>query len=105
MKLSNTYQKLRENWFSWTLSIQGTDDELDEIKYVTYLLHETFPNRRLVSTDRQNNFAETVEGWGEFLLFADVVLKSGETKHAELWLDLGLAKTIEQKQRHTGSFH
>ena len=104
MKVVNEYKKLRDNWYSWTVSIQGTDQELAQIKYVTYLLHETFLNRRIVSTSAANKFARTVEGWGEFLLRAEATMKSGETKQAELWLDLGVDHTNDKKRRYTGDF-
>lgn len=104
MRLVNTYEKLRDNWYSWTVSIQGTNQELNQIKYVTYLLHETFPNRRIVSTNAKDNFARTIQGWGEFLLRAEAVMKNGETKHAELWLDLGFDHTRDRKSTYTGVF-
>ncbi len=102
MKVVNTYKKLRDNWYSWTVSIEGTPQELKEIKYVTYLLHESFPNRRIVSTSAANNFARTIQGWGEFLIRAEVTMKSGEVKHAELWLDIGFEHTRERKKNYTG---
>lgn len=104
MKVVNTYKKLRDDWYSWTVSVQGTDQELSGIKYVTYLLHETFPNRRIVSTNATNNFARTNDGWGEFLLRAEVTMKNGEIKHTELWLDLGFEDTKERKKEYTGDF-
>ena len=104
MKVANTYKKLRDNWYSWTVSIQGTDEELRKIKYVTYLLHETFPNRRMVSTNAANNFARTNEGWGEFLLRAEVRMKNREIKHAELWLNLGFEHTKDRKKKYAGDF-
>jgi transcription initiation factor IIF auxiliary subunit len=104
MKLVNTYEKMREDWYSWTISLQGSDDELSQIRYVTYLLHESFANRRIVSKDALNNFARTLNGWGEFLLQAEVIMKSGEKKTAELWLDLGFDHTKHEKERHTGVF-
>lgn len=104
MKVVNTYKELRDNWYSWTVSIKGPDQELDQIKYVTYQLHETFANRRIVSTNASNNFARTMEGWGEFLLRAEVTMKSGEIKHAQLWLDFGFEHTKKEKQQYTGDF-
>ena len=104
MKVVNTYEELQENWYSWTVSIQGTDQELSQIKYVTYLLHESFPSSEIVGTDAKNNFARTLAGWGEFLLRAEAVMKSGEIKSAELWLDLGFEHTKERKKKYTGDF-
>jgi transcription initiation factor IIF auxiliary subunit len=104
MRAVNKYTKIRDDWYSWTVYIQGTDEELNQIKYVTYLLHESFPNRRIVSKDLANNFARKTSGWGEFLLRAEAMMKSEETKHAELWLDLGFDHTKDRKQQYTGDF-
>lgn len=104
MKVVNTYKKLREKWYSWTIKIEGTDDELSQIKYVTYRLHESFPTRIIVSKNASNNFERTLQGWGEFLLKAEVTTKSGEKKHAALWLDLGFEHTKSRKQQNPGDF-
>ena len=72
----NIFEKI----YSWTVSIQGTKEELEQVKYATYLL----PNRRIVSTNAADNFARMVSGWGEFLLQAEAVMKNGDTKYAEL---------------------
>ena len=104
MKLVNTYKNLEGDWYSWTVSIEGTSEELSQVKHVTYQLHETFPNPRLVSTDAANNFARTATGWGEFLVRAEAVMKSGEKKHAKLWLDLGFEHTRNEKEIYTGEF-
>jgi len=104
MKVVNTYEKLRDNWYSWTVSVQGTEQESGQIKYVTYLLHKTFPTRRIVSTNATDNFARATAGWGEFLLRAEAVMKSEDTKHAELWLDPGFEHTKEKKKKYMGDF-
>ena len=104
MRAVNTYNKIRDDWYSWTVYIQGADEELSQIKYITYLLHESFPNRRLVSKDLANNFARKTSGWGEFLLRVEAMMKNGEKKHAELWLDLGFDHTQDKKQQYTGDF-
>lgn len=104
MRIVNTYKETRVDWYSWTVSIEGTDEELNEIKYVTYLLHKTFPGHRVVATDPTNNFARTFEGWGEFLLKAKATMKDGEEYHAKLWLDLGFEDTADKKEKYTGEF-
>lgn len=104
MRVVNTYKKIRDNWYEWSVSIQGTLEELDQVKNVTYLLHETFSNRRIVSSNKSNNFTRRLSGWGEFLLKAEVEIKGGEKQYAELWLDLGFEFSSEEKQDYTGIF-
>jgi transcription initiation factor IIF auxiliary subunit len=104
MKVVNTYKKLGRDQYSWTVSIKGTDEELAQIKYVTYLLHETFSTPRIVGTRESRKFARTLTGWGEFLLKAEATMKNGDVKHAKLWLDLGFKHTKNEKKKYTGKF-
>lgn len=105
MKVVNTYERIpgRGNWSTWTVSIDGTNEELSQIKYVTYVLHESFPNRRIVSTDASNNFSRTQRGWGEFLLRAEATMKNGEVKVANVWLNLGFGN-IDRLNEYPGDF-
>ena len=104
MKATNTYKKIRDDWYSWTVFIEGTDQELDEIKQVVYQLHESFPTSRMVSTKASDNFARTTQGWGEFLVQVEVEMKNGETKYAQRWLDLGFKHGEELRERFPGNF-
>lgn len=104
MKVVNTYQMTRENWFSWTVSIDGTPQELQRVKYVTYFLHETFPNRRISSSNRTTKFAKTMNGWGEFILKAEATMLDNTTQFAYLWLNLGFSHTQNEKIRYNGEF-
>jgi transcription initiation factor IIF auxiliary subunit len=104
MKVKNNFKKLGDNQYSWTIWIEGTKEELDQIEYVSYFLHETFSIRRIVSTNVSEKFARTVMGWGEFLLKVEATMKSGRVKHAELWLDLGFKHTNIRKEKYKGEF-
>ena len=104
MKLVNTYKKDEGDWYSWTVKIQGTDEELSRIEHVTYLLHKSFPTRQIVSSNAAENFARKGAGWGEFLLQAEAIMKNGEKKHAKLWLDLGFEHTKDRKEKYLGDF-
>ncbi|MHA2029740.1 MAG: pYEATS domain-containing protein [Candidatus Hodarchaeales archaeon] len=102
MRLSNVYRQLRDNWYSWTISIQGTDKEIGKIDQVTYILHKSFPNNRLVSKDPTNQFAMTFQGWGEFLVKAEILMKDKTKNFGELWLNLGFPKTANKKRDFPG---
>lgn len=106
MKVVNTYE--REPglgiWSKWTVSIDGTNEELNQIKYVTYILHESFPNSRLVSTDASNNFSRKQRGWEEFLLRAEATMKNGEVKVANKWINLGYGN-IDKVNEYPGDFN
>ena len=68
-----------ENWWRWSLWIEGSDDDLDRIESVTYRLHSTFPEPIRVVTDRASKFQLRCSGWGIFLIPVEVRLKSGKT--------------------------
>ena len=104
MKVVNKYEKIAENWYSSTVSIQGTVPDLNQVKYVTYFLHESFPNRKIVSTNPINNFAKKLQGWGEFLLSAEATMKNMQVLYALIWLDLGFAHTLREKNEYDGTF-
>ena len=102
MKLVNEYKKIRDDYYSWAISIAGDKKELENIKNVSYHLHETFPNKIMVSSNSSNNFSRETSGWGEFLVKADVKLKNGEVKHGDLWINLGFRNTKSYKKKYKG---
>ena len=69
----------RENWWRWSLWIEGSAAELDEIRSVTYRLHPTFPEPIRIVTDRASKFQLRCSGWGIFLIPVKVRLKNGKT--------------------------
>jgi transcription initiation factor IIF auxiliary subunit len=105
LKLTNDYNQLRDNWYSWTIRIEGSESELSKIDQVTYILHKTFPNNRLVSKDPTNQFAITVHGWGEFLIKAEIFMKDKTKNIAELWLNLGFSETEKEKEEFSGKIN
>ena len=73
------------DWWSWTAFIEPSGDaSLDDVKYVEYILHPSFPNpiRRVRSP--QDGFALTTKGWGVFPLTARVVFKDTSKNTIEL---------------------
>ena len=51
-----------DQWWRWSLWIEGMPDDLDRIESVTYILHPTFPEPIRIVTDRASNFSFGV-GW------------------------------------------
>ena len=102
MKLKNKYKKIGDEYYSWEVLLDGTQNELNNIKNVTYKLHESFPNQMMVSSNASNKFLRKTSGWGEFLIRADIEMKNGKTKHGELWLDLGFPNTKKHKKKYKG---
>lgn len=73
-------------WWSWDVWLDGPDSDLDQIECVDYTLHPTFkdPQRRV--TDRTSRFALHSGGWGEFMIYAEVRLRTGDRLPLRHWL-------------------
>lgn len=76
-------------WYRWRIFADAPDDVLDNIEYIDYLLHPTFPlpNRRIKY--RQSKFALELEGWGSFSMHITVVFKDDKVEDYDYFLDLG----------------
>jgi transcription initiation factor IIF auxiliary subunit len=66
-----------DDWWSWSVWLDGPKAELDKVKFAEYTLHPTFvtPVRRV--TSRRNKFKLTTGGWGVFPIYAHVTKKDG----------------------------
>lgn len=63
------------DWWYWSVWIEGSEEELDNVDHVIYFLHSSFPNPKRVITDRSTKFRLDTGGWGVFQLRAKVVKK------------------------------
>jgi transcription initiation factor IIF auxiliary subunit len=77
-----------DNYWDWAVWLDGQSDELDEIAFVEYTLHPTFPKpvRRIV--ERDTNFKLTTSGWGEFTIYLRVVFKDKREESLSHHLEL-----------------
>jgi transcription initiation factor IIF auxiliary subunit len=66
-------------WWKWSLWIEGASQDLDRIESVTYTLHPTFPKASRTVTDRASKFQLRCEGWGVFTIPIEVRLKDGQS--------------------------
>jgi len=81
LKLRNSWNYEGKDWWQWSAFLDdGGSGELDKIKFVEYVLHETFPDpiRRIDS--REDGFELKTGGWGTFELKAFVHFKDGTKK-------------------------
>ena len=77
-----------EDRWSWSVWIDGPDAELDQVEWVEWILHDTFPNPIVRVTQRQSKFRLNTDGWGEFEINAYVMAKDGRRQHLKHWLRL-----------------
>jgi len=66
----------KDRW-RWSVWLEGTPEELDDIDRVTYVLDPTFHNPVREVADRQTKFRLEDSTWGAFTLYAKAVHKNG----------------------------
>jgi transcription initiation factor IIF auxiliary subunit len=91
IKFNNYAEKIGErsgyDWYKWCVFVDEDETILNEIDYVEYLLHKTFPKPKRIVKDRETKFALESEGWGEFYIFITIFFtKNGEKKEQRYWL-------------------
>ena len=78
LQLRNAWHYKSDDWWDWDafLDDMGTG-ELENVEFVEYVLHSTFPDpvRRIENSER--GFIMKTGGWGVFQLKAFVHMKDG----------------------------
>jgi transcription initiation factor IIF auxiliary subunit len=78
-------------WYNWSVFIQGPEDFIGKIEFVTYHLHPSF---RKVDHDVHNrgdntrNFELRSRGWGEFIIKVDINLQGRRKVSLQHYLTL-----------------
>jgi transcription initiation factor IIF auxiliary subunit len=72
-----------DDYWHWAVWLEGSNQELDDVQSVTYILHPTF--RRPVRTvdSRETKFRLETAGWGIFTLYGNALRKDGTTVKLE----------------------
>jgi transcription initiation factor IIF auxiliary subunit len=83
---SQNYQG--DDWWSWSVWLDGSEDELDKVAKVEYTLHPTFSKPVRTVENRGDRFKLSSEGWGGFLVYATVFNKDGSARHLQHQLRL-----------------
>jgi hypothetical protein len=76
------------DWWKWSVWIDGSDAELDDVRCVTYYLHSTFPKPERMVDNRSTNFMLKSGGWGEFTIH--LVVEKTDGSKTKLSHDLTL---------------
>ena len=66
LKVSQNVTPHDKGWWDWSVWLDGPENELDEIKFVEYVLHPTFSKPVQMVSNRDTNFRLSARGWGEF---------------------------------------
>ena len=84
----NTASYAGSGRYDWTIHILAEESVLNAIDRVEYTLHPSFPNPVRVVDNRENNFALTSNGWGEFNVFIRVIFTDGSERYLKHRLSL-----------------
>lgn len=102
MRLLNDSELKSDDWWSWSVWLDGPDEQLDQVEAVRYVLHPTFPKPVRKVKDRASRFKLESSGWGEFSIAADVQMKNGERVSLERWLTFGEAEDTPDERESGG---
>src|ERR1035438_10715162 len=64
-----------EDWWSWSVWVDGPERDFDAVDLVEYTLHHTFRDPVRTVRTRHNGFKLENEGWGVFPIYARVCKK------------------------------
>jgi transcription initiation factor IIF auxiliary subunit len=94
------FYKRGDKYLYWhRIYAHGTEEELNKIKEITYILHPTFQNPVRKTSDKSNNFELITWAWGEFTMKIIITTKDGEEYYRDFEFKLGepLRKAKEKK--------
>jgi transcription initiation factor IIF auxiliary subunit len=80
---NNVATRTGEEWWNWTIFIEGPEEALNQIQCVEYTLHPTFSNPVQEVCSRgigPHAFAFSARGWGTFAIQIRVFLKNGQVQ-------------------------
>ena len=80
MHVEQTAQQVTDSLWKWSVWLEGTDAELDDVVRVVYHLHSSFPNPIVEKSDRANAFRLNASGWGTFVIRLEVMHKDGHVE-------------------------
>jgi transcription initiation factor IIF auxiliary subunit len=84
---SNEKRETEERW-DWEVHLEGDPGDLDQIEYVEYSLHESFPNPIRRKYDRSSGFKLETSGWGTFPLYLSIHYKDQKRRDEQQVLPL-----------------
>jgi len=88
MVIRQSQHYVGDNWWNWSVWIEGASGEIEAITSVEWRLHPSFSNPIRLVTDKTTNFRLDTAGWGVFLIHASIQLESGQTEKLQHYLEL-----------------
>lgn len=88
LSIAQKSKSVRTGWWTWEVWIEGPALEFAKVKAVNYILHPTFAHPVQRRTNPHDKFRLKSEGWGEFLIKAQLELLDGHRQELSVWLSL-----------------
>lgn len=79
LSIQQSEQYEGDDWWNWSVWLTGPDETLDQIDFVEWTLHPSFPNPVRRVKDRSSNFRLETGGWGTFPIHARIRMKGAST--------------------------
>ncbi len=80
LRMGQDFHYKGQDWWDWSVWIDASAEELDQIKAVTYVLHSSFTKPVRTVTDRSSQFRLETTGWGTFVIHAKAEMSDGRTE-------------------------
>ena len=78
-KICQDFEYAGNDYWRWWAWVDASDEQLDQVEQVTWVLHPTFKRSRITSTERATKFELRTAGWGTFQLKAEIKTKNEGT--------------------------
>ena len=99
MRIQQSEKYVGDNWWNWSVWIEGASEEIEAVTSVEWRLHPTFANPVRRVNDRTTNFRLDTSGWGVFPIHASVYLKGGEIEKLQHYLQLHYPNDPSSKEK------
>lgn len=79
IRAASTARRVSDDWWNWTIYIEGPPESLAQVRCVEYTLHPTFPDpvREVCERGTGPAFPLSARGWGTFTVKVRVFFRSG----------------------------
>lgn len=88
LTIAQNFNYKGDDWWEWSVWLDGPEHELDEITSVEYTLHPSFRNAVRTVTDRSSKFRLKTAGWGIFTVYGKATHRNGAHTLLEHELEL-----------------
>jgi len=78
IKQSSEREDEDQNYWNWSIWIDASDEIINQIDMVEYILHPTFYNRVRRITTKEDKFILSSKGWGEFMIHIKIYVSNKE---------------------------